>query len=503
MAANPYQTISVPPGPASQQALYVQALYRNAALQQAYQQQEPDWGTALGQGLSGGIQAGLGQYFGQIDQNTKYDQTWQLEMAKQQAAADAQQRLFQQQLAMDQYRAMQAQLGEQRKIENLGQARTMFEQGMTPVPQPDLVTDTYVGGAEPPVFQGGMEQPPETYASTITTPQPPYRPQMGNVLQGMGPSLAGLVPETTLTEYRKRQETTAPTGIDEATARALTQAREYAPGNPTIARSIMGTTRFGAQDVAAPPAAPKEPKSLLSGQSTIGVLSAIVSARSDSDPVFSDPLAQVYGRTPAEMRANARAAMRSQLGYEQSVKYAEAESAAKVGDIRERQKAADEAKRDFTVITTMLPRIEQAAGKVLMSGEMLAKGVNVARAKLNELGKYPEINELTAMGEAVKGAVTRKVLLETGVLTTFDTTRAQALIPLPTDTLEQALAKTRVLRMFMEAAGTAWEEYQRSGLGLRGMPTEKGVSAFLPQDFWQQASRTAPPALPPSFKQVR
>jgi len=69
---------------------------------------------------------------------------------------------------------------------------------------------------------------------------------------------------------------------------------------------------------------------------------------------------------------------------------------------------------------------------------------------------YPELNELTILGETIKGAVTRRVLLEVGVMTQFDVGRATALIPKTSDNVETASAKLRVLRAFMEASGVGF-----------------------------------------------
>jgi hypothetical protein len=388
-----------------------------------------------------------------------------------------------------------------------------------------------VGGAEPPTYDYGQrpattldamtaiqagqfpgrdtlptatEQPPTAYtdiltqtaqtpnaapltgtAATAAVPRDPIARQRSvqEVLAALGPAVVG-IPDSLIKNVLEMQKAPA---ADKLPAELVKIAvGEIEAGRPQNAMNILA--KIGQPDLLTSmtpkPETAKPEQTGLGSISTDPRLTAIALGHDTTSPLARDLAAG--GKDPALVA-------RQMLDDEQNRLLARQKAAgvaqAETLDMRQRAKEVDEARRDFSTISKTLPALEAAVAKSLEPGVMgrIKGGV---KATVHEWTQaYPELEDLVTMSTVLQGAISRRVLLESGVLAQFDVSRAARLLPKASDRYEVAVAKLRVLKQFIGAAGQAWQEYEASGLSR----APRDVNAFLPPDFWNQTASIAEP----------
>jgi hypothetical protein len=169
-------------------------------------------------------------------------------------------------------------------------------------------------------------------------------------------------------------------------------------------------------------------------------------------------------------------------------------AAATAQDIKQRAQEADKAQIAFVTARTAMDAIRPLIPLALSS--------RLAGLTWNQAAKFfqsdPNLNKLVSAGEGMVGAVTRAILLENGVLTQFDVTRAKtAFVPNESDGVSMAATKLQNLELFITAAETAWNKYRKGGLAQgRGLANAEERAPIT--EFWMNIDRQQHTT--PSFK---
>lgn len=463
MAANPYLT--VPAGTPSQQALWLQSYYRNAALAQSYANQ-PTWQDYLAKGLTTGIAGGVQTYLDGVQDREKADNAYNLafinqggEMDRLQYAAGA--------------RSAEAEAQRRAAMRTTflkGQAQTALWSGVQPQAQPDV--PDYGNPLDPGAFPAyGMKSQPPTPGMAV-----------GDVLQGMGP-LAGYVGHEDIAaatkgqsdkisdieklmrmsqeaanrgdlmlakEYARRagyahaQMTPDPKVVEERTAAG---ARVGAAGLTSFDALPLGQRALmGKEYMPAKPTAPKEPNL------TEGFMDFLVGKGYESIPDF-------LARTSPADRERLQVAYKDDAEARQ--KRVQLAGALNI-DQRQRANKADEGINQLSTISAAVEAIEPVMRQVLEPG-VLGRLKGGIKTPINQVLQFdPLRTQLESMSAGMIGNIARQINREVGVMTDQDIMRAQRAFGVTgADSLEVGAIKLRALRAFAMAAEQSWEVYRQ------------------------------------------